>query len=672
LLDNDECAQQPNAGLPHAHVRRPKRLDFHQAKELDAALAKQGWSSKAPLYRPVFQSVERCRTVHNARASAIVISHRSHLDTAACLAALKATDADQFELIFVSNGAPEVDASSIQQHVDIYVRLNINTGAYLARNVGALFASAPILVFVEDDCIPYPDLLSAHVEAYEKFDCISVRGVYEPKTDNPLNMLAAHYDLGNRTFPQYVVAEGNASYRSHAFYAVGGWDDQIRFGGGGTDLALRLLKIVPDMRRQIYYPRARIRHDYAVDNRHLQRKRRLQEQSFIRLQAKHGEYRMARWIYRKYLPPDFADQTTSPQPSVPAHRRGYAVNHAPDKHTISLLVIDRARRPLNEWLGSIAKLRRRILDVVIVTEAQYLQSTLPSWLQFIPKASVGHHETLANAVRAARGRVVLFVDTETIFGIEAVCNHAALHERYELISVQGPLQRSDRTSLCGFASGPNLEFPRIAQFPINVSYAKDVLLAILEQMNSSANTTETPLLLHLLSVEPDLRKQIYSPRPRMIWNAPTSNSTIKSRPGRNQNRCLRDIVQLSDNLFGRSNLVPRNHCPREHRASRAIQHFIKEHDFHSAVLRLKEIVALYPEIAYTHFSLGFWRFLDPKKVFDDLNSGLLAKNDISLALERYKRDDLPWFSAMPEDDTCFDVILDLKCVYRELACLLSG
>ena len=115
-----------------------------------------------------------------------------------------------------------------------------------------------------------------------------MRGVYLPKnTENRFNKLAVHYFLGDKPFPRHSDLEGNTSYDAKIFYEVGGWDDQIFFGCGGTDLSLRLLSVEPDMRKQIYYPDAILYHDYAQNEKHLHDKRKRQLESWKRLSRKH-------------------------------------------------------------------------------------------------------------------------------------------------------------------------------------------------------------------------------------------------------------------------------------------------------------------------------------------------------------------------------------------------
>ncbi|MFW9930066.1 MAG: glycosyltransferase, partial [Candidatus Thorarchaeota archaeon] len=239
-------------------------IDYH-LHELKEKLHEKGWDSKYDLYKPDFNSVEYKRIVDSPNISVIVISWRLHPDTIKNFHVLEGQRDKNFELIFVNNGADEKEFSQIENYVDTYVKLNKNTGAYLARNIGAVFGKASILLFLEDDGIPCDNIIEAHLNAHAKYDIIALRGVYLPKTSNPLNKIAAHYYLGDKPRSIFADLEGNSSYNAEIFFKAGGWDDNIYFGGGGVDLSIRLLKLDNDKRKQIYSPAPVLYHDYAKD-----------------------------------------------------------------------------------------------------------------------------------------------------------------------------------------------------------------------------------------------------------------------------------------------------------------------------------------------------------------------------------------------------------------------
>jgi glycosyltransferase involved in cell wall biosynthesis/GT2 family glycosyltransferase/2-polyprenyl-3-methyl-5-hydroxy-6-metoxy-1,4-benzoquinol methylase len=269
---------------------------------LQAKLTESGWKLKTDLYKQYLEKVILRDQVLKPIISIIVISWRLHPDTIKNFKILDGQRDQNFELILVNNGGGEKEFNTLLPYVNVQIKLNMNTGAYLARNIGASFSQAPVILFLEDDGVPEHDLVQSHIQAFQKYDVIAVRGVYLPKTkENRLNRLAKHYYLGNKPFPRHSDLEGNSSYDAKIFFQVGGWDDQIFFGGGGTDLSIRLLEVEPDMRKQIYYPVAVLYHDYAQSEAHLQNKRKRQFESWQRLSRKHPNINKFEKMWDKYF-----------------------------------------------------------------------------------------------------------------------------------------------------------------------------------------------------------------------------------------------------------------------------------------------------------------------------------------------------------------------------------
>lgn len=256
---------------------------------LAEALAKRRWMYKASLYAPVFVEVERLREAPATGMSAVVVSWSPGPETLACLEALKRQGGMECELVFVDNGAGKGACSGVEAFADVVVRLSENCGAYLSRNLGALFASGEVLCFVDDDGLPGPGFVLRHAEVFAEYDVLSVRGVCRPKTDNPLNDIAGHYDLGEAPFPRFSDMEGNSSYLAAPFFRLGGWNDAIRFGHGGVELAYRLWRLSAVAERQIYHPGPVLSHDYIADDAALAAKRERQALAKAYIKAIHPD-----------------------------------------------------------------------------------------------------------------------------------------------------------------------------------------------------------------------------------------------------------------------------------------------------------------------------------------------------------------------------------------------
>lgn len=274
--------------------------------DLNCLLDKIEWGYKTGSYNALVDQVEVQRLVKAPKISIVMISWQFNKQIEENFKSLEKQRQAGYELIFVNNGKPDEEFACILPFVDTYIRLNTNSGAYKARNIGAVFANAPILFFLEDDGIAHKDLVESHLKAFEKYKVISVRGVCKALTDNKLNSLARHYYLGSKPFPFYANLEGNSSYDAQAFYAVGGWNDDINFGHGGPELSYRLTKKFSDKREQIYFPEPIIYHDYAKGQEHLESKRKKQNMSYNHIKAIYPDFDVFvtswhRYYQRPYL-----------------------------------------------------------------------------------------------------------------------------------------------------------------------------------------------------------------------------------------------------------------------------------------------------------------------------------------------------------------------------------
>ncbi len=250
-------------------------------------IREKGWQYKEETYLNEFEWFKQ-RECEAPQISIVIISFEYNPDVLVNLEKLSRQPGHQ--LIFVNNGGTEEEFAPIADIPDVYLKLKENKGAYLARNAGAVFAKAPVILFLDDDALPEDNLVATHIDHFNRYDIVSLRGVCLPRTDNPYNGLPRHYYLGDEPFPRFANIEGNTSYLSGVFFKADGWSDDIRFGGGGLDLALKILKIDPDLRKHMYSPEPVIYHDYVHDAEHLEKKSAKQQKSRRRLFRKYPDH----------------------------------------------------------------------------------------------------------------------------------------------------------------------------------------------------------------------------------------------------------------------------------------------------------------------------------------------------------------------------------------------
>jgi GT2 family glycosyltransferase len=159
-----------------------------------------------------------------------------------------------FEVIVVSDGSDDgtVEAlKSFELPIDLRWASQSNQGPATARNRGVEMAEAPIVLFLDDDVVPDPDLVGAHLAAHERSCPHAV--VIGPMLDPPdhqmspwvrweQRMLSKQYDalVGGRygpTFRQFYT--GNASMPRRDVLDAGGFDTTYR-RAEDVELGIRL------------------------------------------------------------------------------------------------------------------------------------------------------------------------------------------------------------------------------------------------------------------------------------------------------------------------------------------------------------------------------------------------------------------------------------------------
>lgn len=263
----------------HAKVIDSKNVDL-----LEERLEASGWKDKAALYSFWLESIQDDRLPSQSKEfTVVIICNKYKKETYENIVELRRQCAVDGEIVFVNNGDKSNDARNLAALVDVYVELKGNSGAYLARNIGSVFANGGILIFVDDDGLPEQGMLSAHADIHKQYKLDSVRGSYLPK--NPNETPPSHYHLGDKALVALNSLEGNCSYRRELFFKVRGWGDYILFGHGGAELYVRLISNGSDQSKHIYIPGCILRHDYYRGEKHAKNKRKKQAESAYVLSA---------------------------------------------------------------------------------------------------------------------------------------------------------------------------------------------------------------------------------------------------------------------------------------------------------------------------------------------------------------------------------------------------
>lgn len=217
--------------------------------------------------------------------SVIIPTYRREAPLRRCLADVLAQRHDAFEVLVVDQSA-EHEAETwaalraLPPHAR-HVRVS-EPSVTAAANAGVRLATAPLLLFLDDDVeIREPDLLGRHARHYDDPTIAGVVGrivnaerggdLPRPRAAGPLGFLDVNFD---HPYPMDAptAAGANMSFRRVVIERLGGFDERYTANAfrWETDFSVRVLRAGLRIR---YDPEARVVHHYGTpggcDNAHL-------------------------------------------------------------------------------------------------------------------------------------------------------------------------------------------------------------------------------------------------------------------------------------------------------------------------------------------------------------------------------------------------------------------
>jgi len=186
---------------------------------------RRAWSAK-PGRRPYF--------------SVVVPTYGRHPSLTNLVERLCQQTCDDFELIIVDQSEGMWPDRNRSWPLDLQYVFTDVRGAVRARNTGADLARGRVIAFVDDDCEPCPDWLSAARTEFAANDVVGVEGLVESDRLND----PAWRPVTNRGFEGIAFLTANLMIRLETFHRINGFDiafDNPHFRED-TDLAWRALE----------------------------------------------------------------------------------------------------------------------------------------------------------------------------------------------------------------------------------------------------------------------------------------------------------------------------------------------------------------------------------------------------------------------------------------------
>lgn len=213
--------------------------------------------------------------------SVIVCTYNRHELLGKCIEGIAAQSVDpaRLEVIVVDNNSTDGTAATVAafagKSTNVKYVFEEVQGLSRARNAGVAAASAPAVIFLDDDAVPYPDWAEKFIEAFERFpEAVIIGGESEPifESERPVWLdddLLQSYSCGLYYSDDYHFIKGkqwlvecNLGYRVAPLLAAGGFPESLGRKGNlllsGEGSVNEV--IVSRGGKMLYTPFARIRH----------------------------------------------------------------------------------------------------------------------------------------------------------------------------------------------------------------------------------------------------------------------------------------------------------------------------------------------------------------------------------------------------------------------------
>lgn len=209
--------------------------------------------------------------------------------------------AENFEVIVGDDGSTDdtvemVRALALSSPFRLRCLSHSNAGPAAASNLSAASAENEILIFLDDDQLCSPQLVSAHLDAHRRLGPVLVQGLF-PLTEEcrtrggslmyERSLLASLQPIDREHEMSPFIWSANISLPKSAWERIGGLDVSFReYGGEDTDLGLRIAELGFPI---VFVPAAYSLHVHVMGYDTLKRQALAEGHSLVRLARKFGQ-----------------------------------------------------------------------------------------------------------------------------------------------------------------------------------------------------------------------------------------------------------------------------------------------------------------------------------------------------------------------------------------------
>ena len=281
-------------------------------------------------------------TTDRAASAAVIIPHYNDVTRLGrCLQELARNDLTDVEIVVVDNGSSVSLEAVRADHPDVRFIVEPEKGAAAARNRGIAETTAPLLLFIDADCIPERDWVQVARQVAPDADLTGGRVSVFDETPPPRSGAEAFEAVFAFDFRSYVEkggfsGAGNLVTRRDVFDAIGG------FTNGVSEDREWTMRAVARGYSLVYQDRLRVRHPSRQDWPALRQKWKRMTNEMYQLNGTDARSRL-RWLVRALAMPF----------SIPVHipriLRSDRLN-APGEHMRAIATLVRLRMLRMVWM----------------------------------------------------------------------------------------------------------------------------------------------------------------------------------------------------------------------------------------------------------------------------------------------------------------------------------
>lgn len=222
--------------------------------EISQRLKLKDWLGRQFTYFPLLDKLDIKPSSFSPSISVIVEITKPDNSSFVGLRMIKELAPFPFQLVMIDNACDSEITPRLLSLGDVKISLKSKADSHTARNIGAICADAPLLVFLSDAVRPHLQILQHYLDA-ANLGARAMRGTVIGIEESP-GTIFGRFSRTNTPHSWAMDLDENMAVDAETFFALGGFDETQPQGYGALDLSIRIYGSHPNPDCQVYLPLA--------------------------------------------------------------------------------------------------------------------------------------------------------------------------------------------------------------------------------------------------------------------------------------------------------------------------------------------------------------------------------------------------------------------------------